>query len=119
MNGKSGGETFRDTLRERWIARGRCVDTRDYDQLPQEDRDDLEAAAAAVETEQVRSAREDRDQLRAQVLALAAELENEAARADRGAVRLSDRSAGLVLEEQADAKRSAARRIRKIAGAPS
>lgn len=44
------GQAFRDTLRERWIARGRCVDMRDYDALPQEDRDDLETAAwAAVE----------------------------------------------------------------------
>lgn len=38
-----------------------------------------EAAAAAVETEQVRLAREDRDQLRKRVLDLAADLESSAA----------------------------------------
>ena len=42
------GQAFRATLIERWSARGRCVDGRSWDQLPKEDRDDLEAAADAA-----------------------------------------------------------------------
>lgn len=48
MSETTPGQAFRDKLRELWIARGRCVDMRDYDALPQEDRDDLEAAAWAA-----------------------------------------------------------------------
>jgi hypothetical protein len=42
------GQAYRAALIERWSARGRCVDGRSWDQLPKEDRDDLEAAADAA-----------------------------------------------------------------------
>jgi hypothetical protein len=51
----------------------------EWDEVDPGNRADWEAAAAAVETDQVRLAREDRDQLRKRVLDLAAELEDEAA----------------------------------------
>ena len=48
MTAVTPGQAFRDALRERWVARGRCVDTRDYASLPQEDRDDLEFATQSA-----------------------------------------------------------------------
>jgi hypothetical protein len=42
------GQAFRTTLIDRWTARNHCVDSRSYDQLPEEDRADLEAAAKAA-----------------------------------------------------------------------
>jgi len=42
------GQAFRDALRDRWIARGRWVDMRPYDQLPDDDIADLEAGAQAA-----------------------------------------------------------------------
>ena len=42
------GQAFRATLIDRWTARNRCVDGRTWDQLPAEDRADMEAAARAA-----------------------------------------------------------------------
>lgn len=48
MTEKIPGQVFREALHERWSARGQCIDTRAWDELPQADQDDLEAAAQAV-----------------------------------------------------------------------
>jgi hypothetical protein len=77
-----------------------------------------EAVAATVETGQVRLAREDRDQLRKQVLDLAAALEAEGAeeiaiaRKRQGPADEIDKNRGRVFK-------LCASRIRKIAGPPS
>jgi hypothetical protein len=86
--------------------------------LSADDRQVWEAAAAAVETEQVRLAREDRDSLRKRVLDLAAALEAEGdeeitiARKRQGAADDIDRNRGRVFK-------LCASRLRKIAGPPS
>lgn len=42
------GRAFREKLHERWAARGRPIDTRPWEALPEADREDLDAAAKAV-----------------------------------------------------------------------
>lgn len=48
MSTVTPGRAFREELHRRWTARGLSVDTRSYDDLPEEDRADLEAAAMAA-----------------------------------------------------------------------
>jgi uncharacterized membrane-anchored protein len=82
VNGKTAGQAIWESLRE--TAPQEFGDDSDrafatWDELPAIRRKRMETAAAAVETQQLRLVREDRDQLRKQVLDLAAELEGEAA----------------------------------------
>jgi hypothetical protein len=128
MSGKTAGQLAYEALhasvarrqpRHIWVTWDAVDEINDG--IPGEPlREDLEAAAAAVETEQARLAREDRDQLRKQVLDLAAELERlagehsqKAAEYDRDAAQENfHRGCRAALDNAADC-------IRKIAGPPS
>ena len=48
MTEKTAGQLFRETLHQRWTARGMCIDTRPWEALPEVDREDLDAAAQAA-----------------------------------------------------------------------
>jgi hypothetical protein len=124
MSGKSGGQAIWESLRE--TARQEFGDDDDFlfatwDELPAIRRERMEAAAAAVETEQVRLAREDRDQLRGKVLALAAKWDATAARNQRNGQSLIDQgdeygNEGLAI---AEALGACVIELRKIAEPPS
>jgi hypothetical protein len=84
MSGKTPGQLIHESLCESAVAEfGMPIEAfQPWDQVRESQRTRLEAAAAAVETEQLLLAREDRDAVRERMLALAAELEDEAARND-------------------------------------
>lgn len=116
MSGKTAGQVAYET---RQAAKARRMGAPDsepdstlvaiiglrWEELPAGMQADEEAAATAVETDQVRLAREDRDQLRKQVLGLAADLDISAM-----ATRPSRKS---------DIESEIAIALRKIAGPPS
>lgn len=77
MNGKSGGQQAYEAFKAWRAERDPMMLVTDWTH-PSVAHEGWEAAAAAVETEQVRLVREDRDQLRGKVLALVAELLEEA-----------------------------------------
>jgi hypothetical protein len=125
VSGKTAGQLAYETMhasREQRDQRGSHIPWLELDGSMRGDfgalkREDMEAAATAVETEQVRLARQDRDQLRKQVLDLAAELEAEAFRiAPPGAPEDPPDMADYI---RAETLNVAAARLRKIAGPPS
>jgi hypothetical protein len=103
-DGKTGGqlayEAYAKAIPEDLFPQPlRGMEWTPWEKLPDAEKRAYEAAAAAVETEQVRLARADRDAVRGRMLALAAQLETAAAH--------------TLSREAAEAKRAAAQQIRK------
>jgi hypothetical protein len=126
MSGKTAGQQAYETMhasREQRDQSGSHIPWLELDESMPGDfgalkREDMEAAAAAVETDQVRLAREDRDQLRKQVLDLAAALEAEG-REEIAIARTRDVPRFQIGKNRGRVFNLCATRLRHAAGPPS